>query len=170
MDQKENQRIVLGRVTGLFGVRGWVKVFSDTDPREGIVKYSPWQLHVGNEWRSMEVEQGQRQGKTVVAKLVGIDDRDAAAGLIGAEIAISRSQLPAAAPGEIYWADLENLSVRTTDGRDLGKVSHLIETGANDVLVVRGDRERLIPFIREQVVKDIDLDQGLLVVDWDPDF
>lgn len=168
--EKNNDRIVLGRVTGLFGVKGWVKVFSDTDPREGIVKYSPWLLNQGSDWRSVNVEAGQRQGKTIVAKLAGIDDRDAAAALIGAAIAVPRGRLPPAAPGEVYWADLEGLAVKTVAGVELGLVSHLIETGANDVLVVKGERERLIPFIREQVIKTIDLDQGVLVVDWDPDF
>lgn len=168
--ERDNNRIVLGRVTGLFGVKGWVKVFSDTDPREGIVKYSPWLLKQGGDWRSIKVEAGQRQGKTVVAKLAGINDRDAAAALIGAEIAVPRDRLPPAAPGEVYWADLEGLAVRTESGIELGMVSHLIETGANDVLVVKGDRERLIPFVREQVIRNIDLDQGVLIVDWDPDF
>lgn len=167
---EEDKRVVLGRVSGLFGVRGWVKVFSGTDPREGIIDYSPWQLRVRNEWRSVKVEAGQRQGRNVVVKLSGIDDRDAAAGLLEAEIAVWRSQLPKAQAGEIYWADLEGLAVRTEAGVELGTVDHLLETGANDVLVVKGDRERLIPFIREQVVKDIDFDRRVLVVDWDPDF
>lgn len=163
-------RIVLGRVTGLFGVRGWVKVFSNTQPREGIANYSPWQLRLGNEWRSFVVEQGQSQGKGVIVKLEGVDDRDAAAALMGADIAIWREQLPPPAEGEIYWADLEGLEVVTVAGQALGRVSHLLETGANDVLVVRGERERLIPFVRGQVVTEIDLDGGRLVVDWDPDF
>lgn len=163
-------RIVLGRVTGLFGVRGWVKVFSNTQPREGIANYSHWQLRLGNEWRSFVVEQGQSQGKGVIVKLEGVDDRDAAAALMGADIAIWREQLPPPAEGEIYWADLEGLEVVTVAGQALGRVSHLLETGANDVLVVRGERERLIPFVRGQVVTEIDLDGGRLVVDWDPDF
>lgn len=163
-------RIVLGRVTGLFGVRGWVKVFSNTQPREGIANYSPWQLRLGDEWRSFVVEQGQSQGKGVIVKLEGVDDRDAAAALMGADIAIWREQLPPPAEGEIYWADLEGLEVVTVAGQALGRVSHLLETGANDVLVVRGERERLIPFVRGQVVTEIDLDGGRLVVDWDPDF
>lgn len=163
-------RIVLGRVTGLFGVRGWVKVFSSTQPREGIAKYSPWQLRLGDEWRSFVVESGQSQGKGVIAKLEGVDDRDAAAALMGADIAIWREQLPPPREGEIYWADLEGLEVETVEGEVLGRVSHLLETGANDVLVVRGERERLIPFVREQVVREIDLQGGRLVVDWDPEF
>ena len=170
MTEQAERRVVLGRVSGLFGVRGWVKIYSETDPREGIVSYSPWQLRVRNEWRPVEVESGQRHGKSVIAKLKGIDDRDAAAALIDAEITVSREQLPEAGEDEFYWADLEGLAVRTTEGVELGTVSHLIETGANDVLVVKGERERLVPFIREQVIRTIDLDQGLLVVDWDPEF
>ncbi|HEX6929377.1 MAG TPA: ribosome maturation factor RimM [Gammaproteobacteria bacterium] len=170
MTEQEDKRVVLGRVSGLFGVRGWVKVFSATDPREGIVGYSPWQLRIKGEWRRFEVEAGKRHGKSVVAKLAGVDDRDAAAALHDAEIAISREQLPKAAAGEIYWADLEGLAVRTGTGQALGNVDHLIETGANDVLVVKGERERLIPFIRGQVVKTVDLKHGVIVVDWDPEF
>jgi 16S rRNA processing protein RimM len=170
MTEEKDNRVVLGRVSGLFGVRGWVKIFSGTDPREGIIEYSPWQLRVRNEWRSVTVEAGQRHGKNVVVKLSGVDDRDAAVALQDAEIAVWRSQLPRARADEIYWADLEGLSVRTEAGIELGTVDHLLETGANDVLVVKGERERLIPFIREQVVKDIDLDRRVLVVDWDPDF
>lgn len=170
MADSTDKRVVLGRVSGLFGVRGWVKVFSDTDPREGIVEYSPWQLHVRDEWRSVKVEAGQRHGKNVVVKLEGVDDREKAAALIGTEIAVMRSDLPATEAGEYYWADLEGLSVRTETGVELGTVDHLVATGANDVLVVKGERERLIPFVKEQVVKNIDLDARLLIVDWDPEF
>lgn len=170
MSDTEDKRVVLGRVSGLFGVRGWLKIFSDTDPREGIVEYNPWQVCVRDEWRSVQVEAGQRHGKNVVVKLAGIDDREAATSLMGAEIAVNRSDLPKPAAGEYYWADLEGLSVRTESGVELGTVGHLVATGANDVLVVKGERERLIPFIKEQVVKDIDLEQQVLVVDWDPEF
>lgn len=170
MTEQEDRRVVLGRISGLFGVRGWLKVFSGTDPREGIVGYSPWQLCVHGEWRSVEVEAGKRHGKSVVVKLAGIDDRDAAAALLDAEIAITRAQLPKPAAGEIYWADLEGLAVHTEAGEVLGTVDHLFETGANDVLVVKGERERLIPFIRDQVVKVIDLERRVVVVDWDPEF
>lgn len=170
MADNEDKYVVLGRVSGLFGVRGWIKVFSETEPREGIVRYNPWQLQVRNEWRTVAVEAGQRHGKSVVAKLAGIDDRDAAAALAGATIAILRSQLPAAHADEIYWAELEGMSVRTEAGVEFGMVDHLIETGANDVLVVKGERERLIPFVRDQVVKTIDRDARVLIVDWDPEF
>lgn len=166
--------LVLGRISGLHGVRGWVKVFSFTDPRENIVHYKTWQVRVGNDWREFKVEQGQANGKGVIAKLVGIDDRDVAATLIQADIAIRRDELPPLPDGEYYWADLEGLRVVTLDGVELGEVSHLFDTGANEVLVVQGDRERLIPFtIGEEegyAVKRVDLDEGLIEVDWDPDF
>lgn len=167
---QQDRRIILGRVSGLHGVKGWVKVFSYTSPREGITGYRKWQVKRGNEWVAMDVKGGRPQGKTVVAKLAGIDARDAAAMLIDAEIAVWRSQLPPPAADEFYWIDLEGLSVQTIEGVVLGRISHLVETGSNDVMVVKGDRERLVPFIRDQVVKRVDFDAGLVEVDWDPDF
>ncbi|MDX1444316.1 MAG: ribosome maturation factor RimM [Gammaproteobacteria bacterium] len=160
----------MGRISGLYGVKGWVKVFSHTQPREGITRYPEWQVKRGKEWLAMKVESGRRHGKTVVVKLAGIGDRDAAAALHDAEVAVWRSELPPAKEGEIYWTDLEGLAVRTIDGVDLGRISHLVETGSNDVMVVKGERQRLVPFIREQVVTRIDLDEGIVEVDWDPEF
>ena len=166
--------IRLGRVTGLYGVKGWVKVFSDTDPREAITDYSEWLLKREHGWRRIAVESGRKQGKNVVVKLAGIDDRDMAATLSGCEIAITRDQLAATKPGEYYWIDLEGLKVVTTDGVELGIVDHLFGTGANDVLVVREDnseaRERLIPYVSGQVVTEVDLQEKRMIVDWDPEF
>lgn len=163
--------IVIGKISGVFGVKGWVKVFSDTDPRENIVTYSPWYLSVKGEWLPHTVEQGKRQGKTVIAKLKDCEDREAAALLTGQEIAIRRDQMDKLEEGEFYWSDLIGLQVETTDGQKLGKVSNLLETGANDVLIVNAeDKEILVPYIKDQVIKKIDLDEQLIVVDWDPDF
>ena len=166
--------IILGRVTGLYGVRGWVKVFSDTDPREGISKYSEWLLKHQHGWQRIAVESGRRQGKNIVVKLAGIDDRDMAATLTGCEIAVTRDQLAAAKPGEYYWLDLEGLKVVTTGGVELGIVDHLLETGANDVLVVREENseamERLIPYVPGEVVTEVDLQEMRMTVDWDPEF
>jgi 16S rRNA processing protein RimM len=163
--------IVVGRIVGLYGVRGWVKVFSHTQPRENILGYTTWYLKRDGEWVGIALEEGRTQGKGIVAKLQGCDDRDAAAGLMETSVAIRREQLPPAAPGEYYWADLKGLRVSNLDGVELGRVSHLQETGANDVLVVRqGKQERLIPFVQGQFVTDIDLEKGEMTVDWDPDF
>lgn len=162
--------VVLGRVSGLFGVQGWVRVFSHTDPRDGIVRYNPVFLQQQGEWRPFEIEEGRAHGAGVVLKFVGCDDRDRATTLIQTEIAVRRSQLPPPEPGEYYWSDLEGLRVVTLDGVELGTVASLFATGANDVMVVRGDRERLVPFIRGTVIAEIDLARRLLRVDWDPDF
>ncbi len=110
------------------------------------------------------------QGKGLVAKLKGCDDRESARDLIGALIQVRRGDLAELEPGEFYWADLLGLKVETLSGTELGAVDNLLETGANDVLVVRGDRERLIPFLQGQVVHDVDLDKQRIRVDWDPDF
>lgn len=163
--------VTLGRVSGLYGVRGWVKVHSDTTPRDNIVAYSPWYLDRGNGWEAVVLDGGRGHGKTVVAKLAGCEDRDAAAAWIGASIAVRRDQLDdRLAEGEYYWTDLEGLEVVTTDGVVLGRLDHLFETGANDVMVVKGDRERLVPYLWQQVVKEVDLEDRRMVVAWDPEF
>lgn len=163
--------VTLGYVSGLLGVRGWVKVFSDTDPREGILGYQPWYIDRGKGWETWTVEQGRRQGHNVVAKLAGCDDREAAAELVKGVIAVRRDQLKdQLQPGEYYWTDLEGLEVVTIDGTELGRLERLFETGANDVMVVKGERERLIPYLWDQVVREVDLDKQRMVVDWDPEF
>lgn len=163
--------ISVGQVSGVFGVKGWVKVYSFTDPRENILQYSPWFLQKNNQIHQIKLLRGRRQGSLVVAELQDVTDRDAAADLMGSEVLINRSQLPQAEVGEYYWADLIGLNVQNQTGFNLGRVDHLLETGANDVLVVvDGDVERLIPFLQQSTVLKIDLDQKLMIVDWDPDF
>lgn len=162
--------ILMGRVSGLFGVKGWLKIYSHAAPREGILDYKVWYLMRDGNWQPFRVAAGQRQGKSVVAHLEGYDDRDQATSLLGSDIAIRREQLPALADGEYYWSDLEGLRVVNLQGIELGVVSYLFETGANDVLVVKGERERLIPYTLGMAVKSVDLQDGLLTVDWDPDF
>ncbi len=165
-----DEMILMGRVSGLFGVRGWLKIYSHAAPREGILDYKVWYLQRDGDWRPVHVAEGHRQGKGVVVHLDGYDDRDQAAALLGSDIAIRRAQLPPLADGEYYWSDLEGLRVVNLQGIDLGVVSHLFETGANDVLVVKGERERLIPCTFGMAVKSVDLQEGRLTVDWDPDF
>lgn len=166
----EQQDINVGEISGVFGVKGWVKVFSFTDPRENILNYSPWLLKKGSETKRVNVIAGQLQGKTVVAQLDGVTERDQAAALMGWGIFISHSQLPKAATGEYYWSDLIGLKVETVQGIQLGVVESLLETGANDVVVVKGERERAIPFLQGRTVIAIDLDAYRMVVDWDPEF
>jgi 16S rRNA processing protein RimM len=168
-DPKGDQ-VIVGKIVGLYGIHGWVKVFSHTDPKENIFSYAPWLVQAEGQWRPVKVLSGRTQGKGLVAQLEGCGDREQARLFIGAEIAVLRNQLPKPAAGEYYWADLMGLEVVTLDGQVLGKVEHLFDTGANDVLVVKGERERLIPFVRGQYVHEIDLDGGTMRVDWDPEF
>ena len=136
--------VTLGRVSGAHGIRGWVKVHSETSPRGNIFGYTPWTLVRDGNRETRDVEDGRVQGKAVVVKLAGCDDRDAAEDLAGAEILVNREQLPATTrPGEYYWADLVGLEVFTLDGTVLGRIERLFETGANDVIVVKGERETL---------------------------
>ncbi len=162
--------LTVGRIVGIHGVDGWVKLESWTEPRLRIFSYRPWRLTLAGSEFEVAAAQGHEQGKGMVAKLPGCDDRDAAAKLIGATIQVPRAALPKPKRGEYYWADLEGLAVVTVDGVDFGKVSHLFATGANDVLVVKGERERLIPFVTGQFVKEVDLKTGRITVDWDPEF
>lgn len=160
----------VGKISGVFGVKGWVKVFSFTDPRDNIIAYSPWLLKKGIEEKIIAVIDGHLQGKTIVAQLDGIIDRDQAASLMGWEVFIKPDQLPKPAEDEYYWSQLIGLNVETVDGVQLGRIDSLLETGANDVVVVKGDRERAIPFLLDQTIVNIDLDAGKMVVDWDPEF
>jgi len=162
--------IVLGEVVGAHGVRGEIKVYSATRPRENIFDYSPWRLESSGEFRHRALIRGRRQGKGLVAQLEGIDDREAALSLRGSRIGVLRSQLPALDDEEYYWADLQGMQVITRQGVDLGIVTGLMETGANDVMVVRGDRERLIPYVPDRYVVSVDAAAGVLEVDWDPEF
>lgn len=176
----DDDRVILGRVSGVFGVKGWVKVWSFTDPVDGILDYPVWQLGLPGGWEEHELRAGQRQGKGLIAQLAGCEDRDQARRLVQADIAVARGALPPLAEGEYYWRDLEGLRVmaRREGGSPvcLGVVDHLVATGANDVLVVRpvegsvDGRERLIPWVQGKVVIGVDLAARELRVDWDPDF
>ena len=161
--------MLLGRIAGLFGVKGWVKVFSYTQPREAILEYDRWCIKQGDTWQATRVAEGKRHGKSVIARLDGIEDRDAATDLIDCDIAIERDDMPATDDGRYYWSDLEGLKVVHRDGTELGHVAYLLETGANDVLVTGGERERLIPFVAEKVILDVDIAAGVITVDWEWD-
>ena len=120
--------------------------------------------------REVQGVRGRDGGKHIVATVPGVSDRDAAEALRGTEILVPREALPPPAPGEYYWVDLEGLRVVTVEGVALGEVSHLLSTGANDVMVVRGERERMLPFVQPDYVKSVDFESGTITVDWDPEF
>ncbi|WLQ11536.1 ribosome maturation factor RimM [Hahella aquimaris] len=172
-----SEKICIGKIVGVYGVKGWLKVHSFTSPPENMLRYANWELVREDASRSCaKLRSGKSQGKGIVIALADVDDRDLAMSYVGSQIEIEVSELPVLEEGEYYWRQLEGLTVFTSEGVNIGRVSHLIETGANDVLVVTGyaesidKRERLIPYLPGQFIENIDLDKNLMVVDWDPDF
>lgn len=162
--------IILGQLSGLFGVRGEFKVFSYTDPREAIGDYPNWLVRLRGEWVSHRLVDARRHARTVVARLEGIDDRDAAAALLRADVAVWREDLPPLGAGAYYWTDLVGLDVVTASGVRLGRVDRVFATGSNDVLVVCGDRERWLPFDTQSVIQSVEFATRCITVDWDPAF
>ncbi len=167
----EQALIHLGKVSGVHGVKGWLKIYSFTRPMEGILDYPEWILsRTGQQSQTIRIVEGRKQGRGLLAKLATIDSRSDAEQLIGFDIHVKRSELADTVEGEYYWIDLIGLFVQTEQGVLLGKISQIMETGANDVLVVQGSRERLIPYVHGHFIKAIDLESGVMTVDWDADF
>ncbi len=186
---EETKHILLGEISGVSGVKGWVKVFSHTSPRVKITDYKTWQIKASGkssqtdkeDWRTVTVLQGRAQGKNIVAQIEGVTDRDQAAALIGSSIAIKSDQLEDLPKGEYYWKDLLGLTVKTIKDEELGVIDWLFDTGSNAVIVINGDGviseetgkhepERMIPFVMDEVVVSVDLEKRLMIVDWDYDF
>ena len=193
-----SEKVTLGRITGVYGVKGWLKVFSYTDPMETIVDYSPWFIRPEGrskqQWNKVKLESGKRHAKTVVVKFADCNDRDLAMTYIGMEIAIEKSQLESLkGKDEYYWHDLFGLRVINQQNIELGIVKELMETGVNDVLVVlseieddtseavdsekadskkadSGKREILIPWTMHNAIVSVDIEAGVIEVDWDADF
>lgn len=169
--QARDEPVRIGRIQGVWGASGWVKIWSLTQPPENIFEYQPWQrvgapglFHV-RDWR--------RQGAKLVARLDGVETRDAAEALVGTELAIDRAALPEAGENQFYWSDLIGLEVVNRDALRLGRVSGLIDAGAHDVLEIRpdgGGDAVLVPFVPDRFVDAVDLDAGRIRVDWQPDW
>lgn len=168
--QPEDDLLVMGRITAPYGVKGWVHIAAYTELPENLLNYLPWYINRQGSWQALEIVAGRLHGKGLVVQPQGCADRDAAAALRGTDIGIYRSQLPPAAADEYYWSDLIGMQVIAQDGSVLGHLDYLFETGANDVMVVKGEQEYLVPFIEGQVVKSVDLETREIRVDWDPDF
>lgn len=173
---KQDDLIVVGKFGSSYGIRGWLKVISFTDNSESIFDYKPWMIKVKGEWIEFSVESWKRH-KGLVCKLEGLDVREDAQAFTNAEIAVSAAVLPELSEEEFYWRELFGMQVFTTKGYGLGEVVDLLETGSNDVLVVKanlkdafGKKERLIPFLDEQVIKSVDRTAQRIEVDWDPGF
>lgn len=163
----KERRIVMGRVSGIFGVKGWLKVMSYTQPHENILNYNPWQLGIRDTWCESRLLEGRKHNKGLVVALAGVEDRDSARAYIGAEIAVWRNQLQPLPRGQYYQADLIGLQVINTTGKTLGQVKEIMETGANDVLVIEGEGRYLVPLVIPAYVREIDQDAGIITVAWD---
>ena len=161
--------IVLGKIGGAFGVHGWVRITSYTDPVENILEYDEWLIGGADRWRPVEIEDGRVTAKGVQVKLAGTATPEEARLLVGIEIGVPRSHLPAPEPGEYYWSDLEGLEALTKDGEELGRVDHFRTTPSGSVVIVRGRREHWIPFVKDRIVK-IDLEARRIVFDWGLDW
>ncbi len=161
----KDARIVVGKVSGCFGVKGWLKIFSYCDPRENISSYKSW--IIGNKVFTEII--AKKQGKLIVAKLEEINDKDTAMTMIGQKIEILESQLETLGANQYYWRDLIGLEVSNTKGIVFGKVASLLETGRHDVVVVKGSRERLVPYIMNKTILKVDLQNKTLLVDWHED-
>ncbi|MCF6253564.1 MAG: ribosome maturation factor RimM [Thiomicrorhabdus sp.] len=167
-----DDKLIVGQINGIFGVNGWVKIFSHTDPRKNILDYSPWMIKFRGEWQHIKVENSKVQsgGKTLVAQLENVTDRDVAREYMGCEIAIDRSQLKQSQDGW-FWIDLIGCQVVTQEGVLLGDVKEMIVTGAHDVLRVQseseGGSEILIPFVMERFILSVDVKTKQIIVDWE---
>ncbi len=184
MSEESEKLQILGKITGYYGVKGWLKLYSYTEPRDNIVHYKSLQIKrsdaksSGEQWQTITLDVGKTHGKGVIAHFAGYDNRETAAGLIGAELAVYRSDFKASRKNEFYWADLITLLVVNLQGVELGQVTRLMETAAHDVLIVKPSRqddtkagdEILIPFVLDHYIKNVDLDTATITVDWQADW
>lgn len=179
MTSKPSNLITVGRITGVFGIKGWLKVKSWTEPEEQILNYSPWWLKTRHGVKTVEIDDYLLRPQGLVVHIKGMDDRNLAEDLGKVDVAVDKQQFPELADGEFYWFQLQGLQVHCQfQGAThlLGEVEELLETGANDVLVVKpteaslDDKERLIPYVPDIYVKDVDIENGTILVEWDPDF
>lgn len=172
------QRIeVVGKLGSTYGIRGWLRIYSSTEYAESIFDYQPWFLKIKGQWQSTELESWRYHNNDLIVKLKNVDDRETAQTLANIEIGVDLAVFPKLDEGDYYWHDLIGCQVVNLDGYQMGQVSEMMETGSNDVLVVRatgkdafGKQERLIPFLYEQVVKRVDLNTKTILVDWDAGF
>jgi 16S rRNA processing protein RimM len=172
----DSKRVTMGRIGGPYGIKGWVKLISFTEPQENILQFRHWQVKLGQSLVDLEMDQHKQHGKGLIAHFVGYDDPESARRLNDVELTVATDALPDLGEEDYYWYQLAGLQVVTVSGHVLGKVEKLLETGANDVLVVAStvesvdDRERLIPWLPGRVVKEVSLERNLVVVDWEPDY
>lgn len=167
--KNNDEYIIVGKVAAPYGVRGWVKIQSFTDPLENILHYEPWFFAEKDKgWQEAAVESRQVHGQALMAKFTDIDTPEDARFLTGKTIAITRTQLPILKKDEYYWSDLQGLAVLNKEGAVLGTVTSLMETGANDVLIVKGEKEFAVPYLPGKYILSVDLAKREIHVDWEP--
>lgn len=171
------KQVLIGKVGAVYGIKGWVKIHAFTELPEAIFDYSPWSLKLGGKEQSVEIVDWRKHNNGLIARISGVEDRDVAQRYVSSEIFVDEALLPELPEGEFYWRDLIGMSVVTDKGYDLGQVSDIMETGSNDVLVVKANRndgfgknERLIPYLEDQVIKSVSNETKQITVDWDPGF
>ncbi len=169
MSAETDKLVIMGRIVAPYGVKGWVKVLPETEQIDGLLEYKTWQIGKSSDWRSIKLKSGKVHNDVLVVKLEGINDRDAAFACKGQQVAVPREALPELDETEFYWSDLIGLAVKNQQDVVFGKIADVFETGANDVIVVKGDIERLIPFT-EQTVVEVNVEKQTMLVDWDADF
>lgn len=169
MSTETDKLVIMGRIVAPYGIKGWVKVAPDTELIDGLLDYKIWQIGKGTDWRAIKLKSGKVHNDLLLAKLEGVNDRDAAFACKGQLVAVPRDALPVLDKTEFYWSDLIGLAVKNQQGVDFGKVADIFETGANDVIVVKGGVDRLIPY-GEQTVIEVNLEQQTILVDWDEGF
>ena len=169
MSEQNDEKLLVGKINGFFGIRGWVKIFSHTEPRDNILNYQPWWYLDKDQWRTIEITNGREQSKTIVAHVKAVDSREQAQHLLGLELYIKKSQLPELDSEELYWHELDGMRVVTVDNVELGVVEQIVATGANDVIVVKGEKEHWVPYI-EPFLISTNAETKQIIVDWDEDF
>lgn len=162
--------VVVGKFGRPHGIKGFVTVHSFTEPRDNILRYTDWHVFLNNQWQPIKLVHVEVHTKSIVALIEGYPERELAARLTNAEIAVDKQQLAELEPGEYYWHQLVGMNVTNQKGDSFGKVIEVMPTGANDVLVVQGEKRYLIPYLPGQFILDIDLSQQTITVDWDMDF
>ncbi|MDX1492325.1 MAG: ribosome maturation factor RimM [Pseudohongiellaceae bacterium] len=176
MSEEQQKLVTMARIGRLYGIKGWLKLNSFTDPKENILDFSDLYARINGRWQLLEMDQCKVHGKGLIAHFEGYDDPDIAKTLTGVELAVPESDLPELADDDFYWHELTGMSVVTEAGQLLGRVTKLLETGANDVLVVKpiegsvDDRERLIPYLPQKVVMHVSREERCITVDWEPDY
>lgn len=164
----EKRFITMGKLGSTYGVHGWLKIGAYTDHGPDLLDYSPWYLSKdGKTWKLADLEGSKEHGSGILAKFNGIDSPEEARLLTGMLIGIERSQMAELPEGEYYWTDLIGLNVIDKEGTFLGVVTYLMETGSNDVIIIKGDKEHAIPYLMNDVILSIDLEKKEIRVDWE---